>query len=364
MGDTDDIAARPEDANPVSHLSLDARLPLLPEDIRRLLTVDEQAGFFYTLVDSAADAIIAHRADGSVVYANAEAALLLGYEHEARLLDIEPYGWVAPVQLSSAPRRIERILRDGCETFESGARRKDGEVIPTEVRSRRVDTPLGPIIVAIIRDISDRVQSRAALEHLAYHDGLTGLSNRPHLEDRLAIAIADARRYGDTLAMAYIDLDQFKPVNDRYGHAAGDDVLIEVARRLRECVREPDTVARLGGDEFVVVFPRLSSREEVEGIAARLVERIREPIIVGGYVITVGASVGVALFDTAVDDARSLLVKSDVAMYRAKLDQTNRWLVWEPGMGLPEQWDSGHHAGPAFAGAQPETVTEDPAAAR
>jgi diguanylate cyclase (GGDEF)-like protein/PAS domain S-box-containing protein len=314
---------------------MDARLPLLPEDIRQLLTVDEQAGFFFTLVDSAADAIIAHRTDGSVIYANAEAASLLGYTDETELLDIAAYGWVAPVQLSGAPRRLERILRDGATTFESGARRKDGEIIPTEVRSRRVDTPLGPVIVAIIRDITDRVQGRAALEHLAYHDGLTGLSNRPHLEDRLAIAIADSRRYGDQLAMAYIDLDHFKPVNDRYGHAAGDDVLVEVGRRLRECVREPDTVARLGGDEFVVAFPRLSSREEVEGIAKRLAERIKEPIIVDGIVVTVGASVGVALFDPSVDDARSLLVKSDIAMYAAKHDSEHSWLVWEPEMGTP-----------------------------
>lgn len=355
----DDTSKRQEDENPISHLSMDARLPLLPEDIRQLLTVDEQAGFFYTLVDAAGDAIIAHRADGSVVYANTEAAKLLGYEHEQELLDITPYGWVAPIELSGAPRRIERLLRDGCLTFESGARRKDGEVIPTEVRSRRVDTALGPIVVAIIRDITDRVRNRAALEHLAYHDGLTGLSNRSHLEDRLAVALADSRRYGDILAMAYIDLDRFKPVNDRYGHAAGDDVLVEVARRLRECVREPDTVARLGGDEFVVVFPRLSSREEVEGVAQRLAERIREPIVVAGHIITVGASVGVALFDPDTDDARSLLVKSDVAMYSAKRGTAGAWLVWEPGMGLPDENGSGHHAMPAR---DTEPLADDPAA--
>jgi diguanylate cyclase (GGDEF)-like protein len=106
-------------------------------------------------------------------------------------------------------------------------------------------------------------------------------------------------------------------------------------------VREPDTVARLGGDEFVVVFPRLSSREEVEGIALRLAERIKEPMIVAGVVIRVDASVGVALFDADFDDARSLLVKSDVAMYASKHDSAHSWLVWEPAMGLPEHWDDG-----------------------
>jgi len=335
MTDRPDTPHRREDETPISHLGLEARQPVLPPDIAQRLTLEERAGFFYTLVDAAADAIIAHRPDGSVVYANAQAAHLLGYEKTSDLLDLEPYAWIAPSQLQTAPRRIERILADGMMTFESAARRRDGSLIPTEVRTRRIDTPLGAMLIAVIRDISERVSNRAALEHLAYHDGLTGLSNRIHLEDRLGIAIADARRYGDRLAMGYIDLDHFKPVNDRFGHAAGDEVLIEVAHRLREGVREQDTVARLGGDEFVVLFPRLASQQEVEVISQRLVERIMEPVIVSGHAICVDASIGIALFDAAVDDSRSLLVKADVAMYTAKLDPAHPWLLYRQGMTMP-----------------------------
>jgi diguanylate cyclase (GGDEF)-like protein/PAS domain S-box-containing protein len=323
--------------------------PPLMRDIARSLTGEEQAGFFFTLVDAAADALIVHRPDGTVVYANSEAAHLLGYEQRA-LLDLAPYAWVAPSQLQTAPRRIERILSDGTLTFESGARRKDGSVIPTEVRSRRVDTPLGPMIVAVVRDISQRVKNREMLEHLAYHDSLTGLSNRIHLEDRLALAIADARRYGDDLAMAYVDLDRFKPVNDRYGHAAGDEVLVEVARRLREGVREQDTVARLGGDEFVIVFPRLTSRSEVEAISDRLVKRLMDPIHVNGHEICVEASIGLAVFDPRSDDARSLIVKADKAMYSAKLDPEHFWLVYHAGMHLPPAEDPEHPHNPPILG--------------
>jgi len=322
---------------PISHLGLEARQPVLPSDIAQRLTVEERAGFFYTLVDAAADAIIAHRPDGSIVYANEEATKLLGYETASELLHLPPYAWIAPSQLQGAPRRIEHILAEGMLTFESAARRRDGSLIPTEVRTRRIDTPLGPMLIAVIRDISERLKSRSALEHLAYHDGLTGVSNRVHLEERLAMAIADARRYGDQLAMAYIDLDHFKPVNDRFGHAAGDDVLTQVAQRLREGVREQDTVARLGGDEFVVLFPRLSSQQEVEAISQRLVERVMEPILVDEHRITVAASVGIAVFDPAVDDSRSLLVKADIAMYSAKLDSERPWLVYRPGMTLPPE---------------------------
>jgi diguanylate cyclase (GGDEF)-like protein/PAS domain S-box-containing protein len=349
MSDRQDTPQRPEDETPISHLGLNARQPALPPDIAQRLTPEERAGFFCTLVDAAADAIIAHRPDGSVVYANDEAARLLGYDTPAAMMDMPPYSWIAPTQLQGAPRRIERILAEGMMAFESAARRQDGSLIPTEVRTRRIDTPLGPMMIAVIRDISQRMHNRAALEHLAYHDGLTGLSNRIHLEDRLGIAIADARRYGDRLAMAYVDLDRFKPVNDRFGHAAGDEVLVEVARRLREGVREQDTAARLGGDEFVVLFPRLASQEEVEVISQRLVERIMEPIIITGHAISVAASVGVALFDAKVDDSRSLLVKADAAMYAAKLDPEHPWLLYVEGMAMPMGFDAEN---PDWAGSE------------
>ena len=342
MTDSTDKPLRAEDETPVSHLGFVGTQPELPADIASRLSAEERASFFFALIDATADAIIAHRPDGSIVYANTAAAQLLGYESVEQMVTMPPYGWVGPAQLQTAPRRIERILNDGIMTFESGARRQDGSVIPTEVRTRRVDTALGPMMIAVIRDISNRLQSRASLEYLAYHDGLTGLSNRIHLEDRLALAIADARRYGDELAMAYIDLDQFKPVNDRYGHATGDAVLIEIARRLREGVREQDTVARLGGDEFVVVFPRLSSHEEVEQISRRLVEAIMEPITDGEHTVSIRASIGVAVFDPKDDDARSLLVNADVAMYNAKLDEAKPLMLYQPGMRIPEQFDTDH----------------------
>ena len=338
MAEHDPTQQHPENELPVSHLSIEAQMPHLPDDIRQSLTIDEQASFFYTLVNAAADAVIAHRPDGCIVYANSEAAELLGYG-EDEMLHLPAYFWVAQSQISSAPRRIESILHEGCLTFQSGLRRKDGNVIPTEVRSRRVDTPIGTIVIAVIRDITARIENLDALQRLAFSDGLTGLSNRTHMEERLANLMADSRRYGDLMAMAYVDLDEFKPINDRHGHAVGDAVLVEVGRRLREEVREQDIVARLGGDEFVVVLPRLASPLEIEHIAQRLVERVCEPFLVEGRVVSVGASVGVALFDPQLDDERRLLVKADVAMYAAKRDAAHRWLLFDSSMSLPADTD-------------------------
>jgi diguanylate cyclase (GGDEF)-like protein/PAS domain S-box-containing protein len=325
---------RDEDEMPTA-ASIDEHPMRLAPEIAERLSARERASFFATLVDSALDAIIAHRPDGHIIWANLGASELLGYEGD-EIMSMPPYGWVAPVHLSTAPTRIETILRVGQMTFDSAVRRKDGTLIDTEVSTRRVDTALGPVVVAVIRDVHEWIESKRVLEHLAYHDPLTGLANRIYFDERLAVAIADARRFGDVLGLGYIDLDQFKPVNDQYGHSVGDEVLVEVGRRLKAEVRIQDTVARIGGDEFVLILPRLSDADELGGVAERIVDRIKEPFQVLGRTVNVSASVGLARFDPEKDDARSLLVKADVAMYAAKRDTQRPWLLYYDGMPIPE----------------------------
>ena len=335
MTSDDTPAHHNEDDLPLAAKVDDHPLRLAPEIAERL-SAGEQATFFCTLVDSALDAIIAHRADGTIIWANQGASELLGYDLE-ELMRLKPYEWVAPSQLKSAPRRIETILRNGQLTFESSVQRKNGGLVETEVSTRRVDTALGPVVVAVIRDISEWLISKRTLEHLAYHDALTGLANRAQFDERLASAIADSRRFGDILGLAYLDLDQFKPVNDRFGHDVGDEVLIEVGRRLKEEVRVQDTVARIGGDEFVMILPRLSSPDELENVASRLVACIKEPVETsGGHTVMITASVGLSRFDPIEDDARSLLVNADIAMYAAKKDPEHPWMTFDEGMRVLE----------------------------
>lgn len=328
---------RKEDLLPISRVSFDFGCqPLLSPDIAEHLSEAERAAFFCSLVDATIDAIIAHRMDGSIIYANRGTSELLGYSPQ-ELLELEPWGWVAPSQVSGAPKRIDALVHEGRLVFQSACRRKDGTTLPTEVTSRRVDTSLGPIVVAVMRDTSDRTQAEERLHFLAFHDGLTRVGNRARLDERMALALANAKRYGDLLALAYIDLDEFKPINDRYGHDVGDEVLIEIGRRLRDSIREQDTVARLGGDEFVILVPRLLAAEELPKIAERVVARIEEPIFSSGHTLRVKASIGLALFDAATDDARTLLVKSDVAMYAAKQDPLHPWLLYDRSMGRVDQ---------------------------
>lgn len=305
-----------------------SREDICGRDLLAGMTAEQQAALLRTLIDSALDAIIAHEPDGSIVFFSRGACELLGYSPE-QMQALPPFGWVAPDAMRGGPGRLEAILHDGQLIFESRSVTADGRQIPTEVAASRVDSEFGPLIVAVIRDTTDRIEAESHMAFLAYHDTLTGLSNRTAFEERLRIAIADARRHGDLLVLAYIDLDRFKPVNDLYGHAAGDMVLVELAKRLMLTVREQDTVARLGGDEFVILFQRVESVDEVEGIASRILKVIREPVSVCGADCDIDASIGFAVFDPDTDDARSLVVKADQAMYAAKHDATTHWRIWD-----------------------------------
>ena len=168
------------------------------------------------------------------------------------------------------------------------------------------------------------------LQRLAHYDALTGVPNRVMLADRMTQALARAKRDQGLLAVCYLDLDGFKPINDRHGHAVGDRVLVEVTRRIRECVREDDTVARLGGDEFVVLLVGLRATEECVGSLQRMLESIHQPIAVDGHIVGLSASIGVALFPEDEEDADTLLRHADQAMYLAKLAGKNRFHLFDP----------------------------------
>jgi diguanylate cyclase (GGDEF)-like protein len=170
--------------------------------------------------------------------------------------------------------------------------------------------------------------SRERLADQARRDPLTGLHNRAGFLDRLEHSLAAARRNGQALALLFVDLDRFKRVNDRHGHAVGDQALRQAAQRLKASVREVDTVGRLGGDEFVILLEAVADERDAGRVAQALIERFAEPIEVEGIAIALGVSIGISLFPRDGHDVASLMERADEAMYRSKGEAGNRYSVF------------------------------------
>ena len=211
-------------------------------------------------------------------------------------------------------------------------RRKNGEIYPQNASISAVRNTEGVITyyVGLFSDISLLKENQQRLEQMAYYDPLTQLPNRALLANRLQRALAKARREHQVLAVCYLDLDGFKPVNDRWGHAAGDELLVQVARRFQNSIRGDDTVARLGGDEFVVLLGELHDIDEGEQVLERLLATLSDPFKIGAATVTVSASVGATFFPSDGADPDTLIRHADQAMYLAKQEGRNRYHLFDP----------------------------------
>jgi diguanylate cyclase (GGDEF)-like protein/PAS domain S-box-containing protein len=198
--------------------------------------------------------------------------------------------------------------------------RKNGEVFWNDLHIDPVVNADGEVthFVAVMNDITEARHYERRLHHLAHHDPLTGLANRTLLQERLKQAIALAQRKRTVGALAFLDLDNFKHINDSLGHDVGDAVLVEIAARLRANMREEDTVARVGGDEFVLVINDQSSPERVADLIERIRRGINTPVETGGHEVTTGASIGVSLFPRDGKSVDKVMRAADAAMYHAK----------------------------------------------
>lgn len=187
-------------------------------------------------------------------------------------------------------------------------------------------------IVAIYDDVTAEKQAEEQMQRLAHYDMLTGLPNRRLISDRLQQAIATAKRGKAHMALLFLDLDKFKPVNDELGHDVGDLLLKEVAKRLQNCVRQSDTVARLGGDEFVVLLPAIDAQEDAMLVADKILYALNLPFELAGHSIGIAASIGVAAYPEHGTDEKTLTMNADTAMYTAKNSGRNCARLYHPDM--------------------------------
>nr|WP_239056509.1 EAL domain-containing protein [Wenzhouxiangella limi] len=271
-------------------------------------------------------------AQGVITEVNPRACKLLGFEPDElvgqkahQLFHVhlgEPRDDSLPCPILSATARGERF------TGEQRFRRRDGLAVEVSVTSVPLSEQEGS--VTLFDDITRQKENERKLHHIAHYDALTGLPNRVLLADRLALAMARARRSRSPLALAFIDLDGFKTVNDTHGHDAGDRLLVQLARRMQNCLRETDTVARLGGDEFAVVMTDMDDLAAYAKLLDRLLVALAAAEMIDGHQVQVSASIGVSLYPQADDiDADQLLRQADQAMYEAKLAGKNRYRLFD-----------------------------------
>lgn len=290
---------------------------------------DAQSRLLLNLFEHSSSGLLLCDAAGRVHLCSPYAALMLATTPEQ--VCGEPIErWITPL-IDFSRAATDPLLAAG--QWETQAMRADGTEFPVELTVSDGEIDGHWRTVLIVRDITDRRLTQARLSELANIDSLTGLPNRALFRDRLAQAMARARRGGGSMALMFLDLDNFKVINDTLGHGIGDELLREVAERLRSCLREVDslawaqdseageealTVSRLGGDEFTVIAENLGSAEVAMMVARRILNALEQPVMLFEHELHVGASIGIALYPAEDTDLDSLVRHADSAMYRAK----------------------------------------------
>ena len=275
---------------------------------------------FRSLVQHASDIIMIVSAEGSIRYVSPSVQRVLGHQAEALagstfvdLMHPDDQEWARPFLAGPA---------QSCTQLPPVAwrlRRADGTWLHGEtVGSNLLDDPAVAGLVLATRDVSERKTLEERLAHHAFHDSLTGLANRQQFQERVQAALLDPRRRSSGLAVLFLDLDDFKTVNDSLGHSAGDELLVQVAQRLQSCLRAHDLPARIGGDEFAVLLDGVGSHAEVEAVAHRIVSVLDEPHTVQGSEVLARASIGIAIPQDDDHDVDALLRNADTSMYTVK----------------------------------------------
>jgi diguanylate cyclase (GGDEF)-like protein/PAS domain S-box-containing protein len=280
---------------------------------RAELAVRESEERLAKFMHASAEGIVFHK-DGFITDANPPLLALLGYTLDD-MMGRKTLEFIAPDHLA----KVAAVIASGQETaYESVALHKDGTRIPVEFIVRTLERDGEKLRMTIVRDIRDRIESRTRIEYLAHHDALTGLPNRAAFMEQLELALAAARLHHGRLALLFIDLDEFKRVNDSLGHLAGDELLQQVGARITGTLRATDLVARFGGDEFMVLLPGAVDDAELRDVAQKLLAAVAQPVPIEGRQMRVTPSIGVAVFPRDGDGAHDLIKNADAAMYQAK----------------------------------------------
>lgn len=270
---------------------------------------------------------------------NEAAVQIYGYQRREEVVGLNPLVVSAPTQYNGqpstelAPQMVAICLEQGEHQFEWLHERRDGTQWDAKVHLMKFVHNGRTLVQFSLEDITALKATQAQLNYLAHHDSLTRLPNRTLLLDRLRHTLTWATREKQQVGVMFIDLDRFKQINDTLGHDVGDQLLIEVAERMKKQVRASDTVARLGGDEFVVLLESDANAPSAEAVGYKLMDRITQPFLIKGKEVFISASIGISFFPNDANNAEHLLECADMAMYRSKAAGRNQLFFYDESMG-------------------------------
>lgn len=299
-------------------------------------TIAENKERFRSIVDTASDAIISINSHGKITFWNNAAENIFGYtavEIVGKPVTILMPDHYHEAHLEGIKRAVKSKLKLNIKTVELMALRKNGDEFPIEISLSSWQSKDSPFFTGIARDITERTKTQDQLHRQALHDQLTDLPNRVLFNKRLRRLLMHSSKHGDCqFAVFFIDLDRFKIINDSLGHMIGDKLIMEVARRLENCVRPNDTVARFGGDEFAVLLDEIKKVSDATIVADRIIQELSVPYDLNGHEITTSASIGIALSATGYDSGEDIIRDADSAMYRAKALGKARYEIFDSEM--------------------------------
>lgn len=308
------------------------RIKKLQENHREMVAFQIQQQIYYSVFTETSEAVMVTDTNGKIVAANPAVCALTGFS-EDELMGSNPRILASGKHDQPFYKDMwNGILTTGHWQGEIWNRRKSGEVFAIHATISKIPKYYGETtnFVSVFHDITNRKVEQDELHHKAHHDVLTGLPNRMVFEDRLEQVIANTRHNEQTAAVLFLDLDKFKPVNDTFGHGVGDKLLVAVSTKIQEIIRKEDTLARIGGDEFTIIFRSIAKSEDAGILAQKIIDTLTAPFEIDGHEITIGVSIGIAIYPVNAETMDGLLLRADSAMYAAKNSGRNTFRYYEP----------------------------------